>query len=150
MAEATPPVKPSPAGERQRLLQEIEWSRRQLAADFSDLGQAVNVRERFRDAIRKHPAWWLGGGIVAGLALATLIASPGRRSRGRKGDDTGMLGTAKRSLFLGLLGFAGKQILHFSEPALKHFAQQHIESWIESRSSRPGPDPGGPKAFPQD
>lgn len=150
MAETSPPRKLSRLEERQRLLREIETSRRQLAVDLSGLGQAVNVRQHFRDAVSSHPAWWIAGGLVVGLALAK-IAVPSRRTK-RGTVEAGMATAAKRSLFLGLLGFAGKQILRLSEPALTRLAQQELERWSQSRfpaahsepTRAPRPQPASP------
>lgn len=126
-------------GERQRLLREIEASRRRLAGDLSGFGHAVNLRERLHQSVSRHPAWWLGGGLLAGWALSKLVA-PGRRRPGAKtGAD--LAGAARHSLFLGLLGLAAKQILRLSEPALKRLAQQEIERWLLARSPRTGAAP---------
>jgi hypothetical protein len=134
MAETPLTRKPSPAEERSRLLAEIEASRRRLAGNLSEFGHAVNVRERIGDAIGRHPALWIGGALAAGLVLAKAVL-PSRRRRLSAGDDHGAVTAAKRSLFLGLLGFAGKQILRLSEPTLKRLAQQEIERWSQNRST---------------
>lgn len=132
MAEAPPPRKLSPTDERARLLREIESSRRRLAGDLNGLGQAVNVRDRVLASVRQHPARWIGGGLLAGLVLSRTLL-PGRRSRRDRLAEAGMAQAAKRSLFLGLLGFAGKQILRLSEPALTRLARQEIERWTRER-----------------
>lgn len=116
--------------ERARLRRELADSRRRLSGEVVDLGHAVNVRERLRDAVRRHPAWWIGGGLIGGVLLANLVRSP--RKKPVKGD-TDLSRSVKSSLFLGLLGIAGKQILRLSEPALKRYAQREIERWMELR-----------------
>ncbi|MCB1065458.1 MAG: hypothetical protein KDN20_21395 [Verrucomicrobiae bacterium] len=122
--------------ERARLLRELAESRRQLSGELSDLGHAVNLRERLQDAVRKHPAWWIGGSLAGGLLLANLL----RPSRGGKRRmETALGDPVKRSLFLGLLGIAGKQILRLSEPALKRYAEQEVQRWMQGRSSSPQP-----------
>ena len=134
MAETPLTRKSNPAEERRRLLAEIEASRRRLAGNLSEFGHAVNVRERIGDAIGRHPALWIGGALGAGLLLAKTIL-PSRRRRLSARDDHGAVTAAKRSLFLGLLGFAGKQILRLSEPTLKRLAQREIERWSQNRST---------------
>ncbi|MCB1230950.1 MAG: hypothetical protein KDN19_11815 [Verrucomicrobiae bacterium] len=123
--------------ERARLRRELSESRRQLSGDLSELGHAMNVRERLQDAVRRHPAWWIGGGLVGGVILANLLRLP---SRDRHSRDNGAADSVKPSLFLGLLGIAGKQILRLSEPALKRYAQQEIERWMGVSRSDSGPE----------
>lgn len=134
MAEAPLTRKSSPADERGRLLAEIEASRRRLAGNLSEFGHAMNVRERISEAVRRHPALWIGGAVAAGLLIAKAVI-PSRLSRRSARDDHSAVTAAKRSFFLGLLGFAGKQILRFSEPALKRLAQREIERWSQNRSA---------------
>lgn len=132
--------------QRERLVREIAESRQRLAGDLSGLGHAVNVRERLQDSVRRHPAWWVGGGLLAGWLVAR-IAVPSRRSR-RGTVDASMATAAKRSLFLGLLGIAGKQILRLSEPALTRLAQQEFDRWTQARPSVPRPESRGPSPDP--
>ncbi len=132
--------------ERERLLRELEETRRQLSGELSHLGHAVNVGERLQDAVRRNPAWWIGGSIAGGILLANLLRGPSRR-KGR--STTALDSPVKQSLFLGLLGIAGKQILRLSEPALKRYAQQEIERWMQGRSPFAAPrnqPPSGPKS----
>ncbi len=124
--------------ERARLRRELADSRRRLSGEVVDLGHAVDVRERLRDAVRRHPAWWIGGGLIGGVLLANLLR--GSRKNSDKGT-TELSRSVKSSLFLGLLGIAGKQILRLTEPTLKRYAQREIERWMESRHVG-GPDNG--------
>ncbi len=123
--------------ERARLRRELAESRRHLTRDLSELGHAVDVRERLRDSVRRHPAVWIGGGLLAGIALSSLLQIPAPRRRSGEKDASGSM---KRSLFLGLLGIAGKQILRLSEPALKRYAQQEIDRWMGASGMASGPD----------
>lgn len=123
--------------ERTRLLRELAESRRQLSGELSDLGHAVNLRERLQDAVRKNPAWWIGGSVAGGLLLANLLRSP---SGGKRRTENALGDPVKRSLFLGLLGIAGKQILRLSEPALKRYAEQEVQRWMNGRPSSPQPN----------
>lgn len=126
-----------PESERVRLRRELAESRRKLSGDVVDLGHAVDVRERLRGSVRRHPEWWIGGGLIGGLILANLLQRPQSKSGGKKDD---LPAPVKSSLFLGLLGIAGKQILRLSEPALKRYAQQEIDRWAQSRGADNGQD----------
>ena len=70
--------------ERALLLEELEQSRQQLDDDLSDLGHAVNVRERLADSVRQHPTWWVAGALAGGFLVATLAGSSSRRDRKEK------------------------------------------------------------------
>ncbi|MBL9151717.1 MAG: hypothetical protein JNK37_04515 [Verrucomicrobiales bacterium] len=139
MAETPSSRKLSPPDERARLLREIEASRRRLAGELDGLGQAVNVRDRLAASVRRHPGRWLGGGLLAGILLSRTLL-PTRRSRRDRIADSSMATAAQRSLFLGLLGFAGKQILRLSEPALTRLARQEIDRWTRGRPVSPHHD----------
>lgn len=127
--------------ERALLLEELEQSRRQLDKDLSDLSHAVNVRERLADSVRRHPSWWVAGALAGGFLVATLAGSSSLRGRKRRrgGESAGEL--ARQSIFLGLLGGAGKQILRLAEPMLVRYAKQEIERFVDSRTGDPPPPP---------
>lgn len=123
--------------ERARLRRELAESRRHLSEDVSGLGHAMNVGERLQDSVRRHPALWIGGGLLGGLALSSMLRLPGRDQKSGAG---GAAEQVKRSLFLGLLGIAGKQILRLSEPALKRYAEQEIERFLGASRSFSTPE----------
>ncbi|MCB1234172.1 MAG: hypothetical protein KDM91_03790 [Verrucomicrobiae bacterium] len=130
--------------DKEAALARLEETRRALSDDLSGLGGAVNVPRRFQDAVRRHPAWWIGGGVAAGVVLSALLRPSGRR---RKRDEGGKNGAGlMRPMFLGLLGFAGKQILRLSAPALKQVAEAEVERWLANRSAASPPDDGLPRA----
>lgn len=130
--------------ERARMLEELELSRRQLDGDLEDLSHAVNVRERLADSVRRHPSWWVAGALAGGFLVASLAGSSSRGRRGKKQRDDSVADLARQSIFLGLLGSAGKQILRVAEPMLVRYAKQEMERFIASRTNGTPPSDSPP------
>lgn len=120
----------SSVSDRKTLIADLEKNRIRVADDLAEFGESVNLTHRFKDSVREHPAWWIGGGVLGGIVLSRLLASQGH-SRSENGKSK------KSPIFLGLLGIAAKEILRISTPALKQAAGQHLEQWITDRSPQP-------------
>lgn len=120
--------------DRKAIIAELERNRARVAGDLAELGGALNVNRRFQESVRRHPGWWIGGGIVAGMVFSRL---PVPRLRGRRGEK----GKVSRGLpFLGLLGFTVREILRLSTPALTRAATDRLEQWMTERDPRPAAD----------
>ena len=115
--------------EHNELIAELERNRAQVSGDLAEFGESVNFSHRFQDSVREHPAWWIGGGVLGGIILSRLLIPQGRR-----GEEKGK--SLKSSAFLGLLGFAAKEILRFSTPALKQAAGHQLEKWMTESGYR--------------
>lgn len=121
--------RPGSGDDRARLAAQLDLARSRLTGDLSGFGDAVNITQRFQDSVRRNPGLWIGGGIAAGLLAASLLRSPGAKTSAPR--------HASKSLFLGLLGLAGKEILRLSGPAISRIARENVDRWMH-----PGPPRG--------
>ncbi|MEX2580661.1 MAG: hypothetical protein WD342_16510 [Verrucomicrobiales bacterium] len=119
--------------EREELLRAIRNSRRELDRGLSDVGRAVSLSERFESSIRKSPAKWIGGSVVAGAALALLTDKSLRESNdSRFGQKLRTGGEAALASLAPVVQYA----LQFSAPVWKTLLSREIENLLRTAPSR--------------
>lgn len=74
------------------LIAQLARARQQIDSSGTGVRQALDVRTRVRSSFRKHAALWLGGGLLAGVVIATVArrprTAPASSGRKRSADDT--------------------------------------------------------------
>lgn len=104
---------------------EIRTRRRRLQADVDEIVSG-NV---LMNSVRERPAWWIAGGLVAGI----LVGRFGRKPLLRAGRDRllGPIQARAKTALTGLLfsGFANRVAAHFDGRS----------AGAESGSEAPGP-----------
>ena len=126
---------------RDELLAALTENRRMLSHEIDDLGHAVNVKERFETAFKKHAPLWLGGGFVAGVLLS-ILATP-RKKVDREGN------TRVRSPLVGLLMAGAVQGLRLARPAISALAMREVKKYVGAKMSGANAEvstTGGPAA----
>ncbi len=117
----------SPTKSRAELKAELKRIRSDVSVDVESLGGRLNMTQRVQNSLKEHQTKWIIGGVALGLSLAILS---GNRKKSRKSDSSG--GRIVRTLFLGLLGSATKQIIRESAPSLIKMARSGLEQWTGS------------------
>ena len=132
MAELLSPAENmSRSKEKEALIAELEAQRSRVGDDLGGLGDSLDFQQRFRDSVREHPGWWVGGGLAAGMILSRLMLTSRPRKKGK--DDPKKAGLRPSPAFFGLLGIAAKEIIRLSTPTLKQVASEQLEKWINER-----------------
>lgn len=123
---------------KEELRQSLDDSRRQLSADFQEVGGALNVPKRFRQSFQRNATAWMVGGLAAGMFIALVSGGGRKRRRDREFKGRGIFRTALFSLTPVLT----KQILRLSLPALQEVARDSLGQWLAGRFPASGPTPG--------
>jgi len=65
----------TPGGAPERIVQEIEWKRRELGSNFRELEQKVRDATDWRSWIQRNPLLMMGVGLGAGMVLARFFVA---------------------------------------------------------------------------
>ena len=117
--------------EKAKVKYELNKVRRELSGGVDDLGESLDMKERFKSSFRKQAGQWILGGVVAGIGLA-LVLPRKRRSREVAVPKRGVV----TSLFLNLLGLTSKQIISTSLPFITSYAKQGYDLWTEKQNQK--------------
>ena len=123
----------SSADHRAEIVARLAVAREELSRELGNLSDRMNVSRRLQTSFQEHPAWWIGGGIAAGWILSRLL---GRNS----GSKTTSANSLSKTLVLGLMGTAAKEIISGIAPTLKDFALSEFQRWSNQRPSSDVPE----------
>lgn len=123
--------------ERERLLRNLERSRRRLDRRLSGVSRSLDVSERVGRSIRDNTGLWIGGGVLAGIVLSVATSKGKERAAT---NPSGSPGSAPSSFDVSRW-FAPvvRQIAPLFLPALQTLLLRGIEQWLreDGRSRAP-------------
>jgi hypothetical protein len=124
-------VKKASEIEKAKVKYELNKVRRELSGGVDDLGDSLDMKERFKSSFRKQAGRWILGGVVTGVGIALIL--PRKK---RAGELIVKKRGAVTSLFLNLLGLTSKQIISTSLPFLTGYAKQGYDLWSEKQNEK--------------
>ncbi len=123
--------------DKRELIAALDATRVELADDFDDVGELLNIPGQIRESFQDDKWKWLGGALVAGLVTGLLIG-PSRRKNSSKtrlsGGKPSLNGAppAKRSLVMLAMGSLARGGFELARPALTKMARDAVEKWTNS------------------
>jgi hypothetical protein len=130
----------TPGGAQERIVQEIEWKRRELGTNFRELEQKVRDATDWRAWVRRNPMLMIGVGLGAGLVLSRMfvagVAPAVRGSMSRRNDsDTRESGRRERSAststMAGLAVRGAARLLAVVIPAVREYNRARPPKLVE-------------------
>jgi hypothetical protein len=123
----------SRAEERERLLRNLERSRRKLDRRISNVSHSLDVSERIGRSVKDNAGVWIGGGVLAGMLLAFLTAT---RGGSRSDEDDGTRRGRGDLTVSRLFGPIIEHVVPLLFPAFQALAIRGIEHWLRADSRR--------------
>lgn len=133
---------PAPRRDRAEIVARLAAARRDLSQDLGQLSERLNVSRRIQTSFQRHPAWWIGGGLLAGWVVSKILSRPARPGAVVKNS----LG---KTVVLGLMGTVAKEIMLQFAPALQELAMKQWRAWSGQGTHPTDSDPSDfPPASP--
>lgn len=120
---------------KQQALRDLEDARASLAHHASLAAEDWSPKALLTRSVEKHRALWVGGAVVAGLAVIRLILPSG--AQGDRQDNF-FSGARSRGVFALLLG----PLIAFARRSVLNYGSQWFETYLRQKVSPNDPDAG--------
>jgi len=116
---------------RAELKAQLKRIRSDVFLEVDSLGARMNVVQRVQNTVRNNKTAWILGSVAAGIGVSYFYGK-GKKSGKKSGSASAVKSGLIKTLFLGLLGSATKQILRESAPGLINMAKAGMMQWMGS------------------
>ncbi|CAN5138766.1 hypothetical protein BH23VER1_BH23VER1_18880 [soil metagenome] len=111
---------------KEALIAQIDAQRPAMAHHAAEFSHAVNPKARFSSSVARHPAGWLLGTALTGIAFARLVLGTGRRRRDRKP----IIPTSVKSIFTLFVGLLARSVFSHYAPLVEQRLREKIGALV--------------------
>ncbi|MBB5031508.1 hypothetical protein [Prosthecobacter vanneervenii] len=122
---------------KQQVLRDLEDARASLAHHASLAAEEWSPKALLTRSVEKHRALWIGGAVIAGMALIKLVMPSASGRAGGRSENflSGAKGSGLMALLLGpAIAFARRSVLNYGT--------QWFETYLRSKVSPNDSEPG--------